>query len=118
VNLYMSSIMVVYTSVNVGTAAGVTLSRKKCALHMEKPTIIVGPRIILNGSAGKGAAQTSNIETSTNDVCTTYVTTMKTTTLVTPGPAWMYSLTPRKRGVYNIREVFSVSFAWIRVTSG
>ena len=33
------------------TAVGVTRSRKKCALHMERPAIIVGPRIILNGSA-------------------------------------------------------------------
>ena len=45
--------MVVYSSVSVDTAAGVTLPRKKCAPHMEWPAVIVRPRIILNGNACK-----------------------------------------------------------------
>ena len=88
--------MVVYSSVSVDTAACVRHPRKKCAPHTERSAIIVGPRIILNGNTWNGAKQISFLETSINDVCTIYVTTMglmKTTTVVTPGCI-------RKRGAY------------------
>ena len=92
---------VIYSSVSVDTAAGVMHPRKKCAPHTERFAIIVGPRIILNGNAWKGATQISCLETSTNDVCTIYVTTINGPDEDDDsGDTWVHSLTPRKRGAY------------------